>query len=64
MKGTKNILSKVCIAEMNSEPGKFPVFIIHQSECDLVVPGEVAIKYLSFSCFKVYFYDIFSLKSP
>lgn len=59
MKGMKSIPSKVYIAEMSSESGEFPVFIIQQSESDLVVLGKVAIKQLLFSCFKVYFYDFF-----
>lgn len=63
MKGMKSIPGKVYIAEMNSEAGEFLVFIIHQSESDLVVLGKVAIKSLLFSCFKVYFYDFFPWKA-
>lgn len=44
MKGMKNIPGKVYIAEMNSEACEFLVFIIHQSESDLVVLGKMAIK--------------------
>lgn len=44
MKGMKSIPTKVYLAEMSREPGEFLVFIIHQSESDLVVLRKVAIR--------------------
>lgn len=44
MREMKSIPGKVYIVEMSSEAGEFLLFIIHQSETDLVVLGKVAIK--------------------